>query len=153
MVGSSAQTADANIASRNAPFAISPNIPLKPNSQKLSQMQRSPGYEPAQLGRDCRTDRRRGADDRLGKRLAHAMEPNPMDHSELFRTVGPLIWGNRWQTDMAQALGVTDRTVRRWVSGAAVPQPGVWMALAQLVQQRQRELAGVAKPLEQAAEG
>ena len=26
-------------------------------------------------------------------------------------------YGERWQTDIAKALGVNDRTVRRWASG------------------------------------
>lgn len=35
--------------------------------------------------------------------------------------IGRQLYGDRWQTAMAQALGVADRTVRRWAAGQAVP--------------------------------
>jgi hypothetical protein len=49
---------------------------------------------------------------------------------------------------MAQALGVNDRTVRRWVSRAAEPQPGIWQTLLQIVRRRQRELDDLVKAIE-----
>lgn len=34
-----------------------------------------------------------------------------------FIAAGKAAFGPRWQTDIAEALGVSDRTVRKWVSG------------------------------------
>ena len=37
-------------------------------------------------------------------------------------SIGAALYGPRWQTELARALGVSDRTIRRWVSGAtAIP--------------------------------
>lgn len=36
---------------------------------------------------------------------------------EKFIAASRAAFGERWQTDMAHALGVSDRTVRNWVSG------------------------------------
>jgi hypothetical protein len=71
-----------------------------------------------------------------------------MDHAELIRTVGSKLWGSRWQTDMAQALGVNDRTVRRWVSGAEEPRSGVWTELIQILRERREELGKVIERVE-----
>lgn len=72
-----------------------------------------------------------------------------MDHSKLFRRIGPLIWGDRgWQTAMAADLSLNPRSIRRWISGAAMPPAGVWHLLLQVVQQRQRELADAAADIE-----
>ena len=43
---------------------------------------------------------------------------------EFLITAGQLLYGGRWQTETAEALGVTDRTMRRWVSGESnIPSP------------------------------
>ncbi|WP_226020018.1 helix-turn-helix domain-containing protein [Serratia symbiotica] len=36
---------------------------------------------------------------------------------ETFVAAGKAAYGNRWQTEVAAALGCNDRTVRRWISG------------------------------------
>jgi hypothetical protein len=36
---------------------------------------------------------------------------------ETLATVGQALYGPAWQTRLASALGVNDRTVRRWASG------------------------------------
>lgn len=36
---------------------------------------------------------------------------------ETFIAAGKAAFGERWQTDMARALGVSDRAVRNWVAG------------------------------------
>jgi hypothetical protein len=68
--------------------------------------------------------------------------------AELFRLVGNHLWGSRWQTDMAIALGVNDRTVRRWVSGAETPRPGVWTELIEIIRERREELGEVIERVE-----
>jgi hypothetical protein len=57
-------------------------------------------------------------------------------NAELIRIVGPALWGTRWHTDMAQTLGVSDRTVRRWVSGRDAPRPGIWTELVAIIRER-----------------
>ena len=39
---------------------------------------------------------------------------------------GEALYGPRWQTDMANALGVSDRTMRRWVAN----EPVGWNVIA-----------------------
>ncbi len=41
------------------------------------------------------------------------------------RSCGEALYGERWQSALATALGVTDRTVRRWVSGENEPPESV----------------------------
>ena len=41
--------------------------------------------------------------------------------TELFCRVGAAAFGDRWQSAMARCLGVTPRTVARWVSDDVVP--------------------------------
>lgn len=42
--------------------------------------------------------------------------------AEIIR-IGEYAFGPRWQTSLARALGVSDRTVRRWVAGVWSPAP------------------------------
>lgn len=49
--------------------------------------------------------------------------------------VGVALFGSRWQSDMAQALGVTDRTVRRWAAGAPI-DASTWGKLLSIMQER-----------------
>lgn len=62
-------------------------------------------------------------------------------HNRLDR-VGEALFGSRWQSDMAEALGVTDRTVRRWTKGATI-EAGIWLRLSQLLQERQATLVSL----------
>lgn len=39
----------------------------------------------------------------------------------LLRTTGEALYGSQWQSAIARDLGVSDRTVRRWVKGDAIP--------------------------------
>lgn len=67
--------------------------------------------------------------------------------SRLIQQVGQALYGDRWQTDMARALGVSDRTVRRWVAGVDEPRPGVYADLYRLVLERAAELDALVDPL------
>ena len=40
---------------------------------------------------------------------------------ELLITVGEALYGKQWQSALAGDLGVTDRTMRRWVAGERIP--------------------------------
>lgn len=59
-----------------------------------------------------------------------------MTPTELSR-VGEALFGARWQTEMALAVGVADRTVRRWAAGdTAVPSAIVPKLVAALKRRR-----------------
>lgn len=40
----------------------------------------------------------------------------------LLEDVGAALYGDRWQSSLARALGVNDRTMRRWVAARAYPE-------------------------------
>jgi Fe-S-cluster formation regulator IscX/YfhJ len=69
------------------------------------------------------------------------------DPRDLLREIGEALYGPRWQTDMADALGVDPRTVRYWLSGRQQPQPGVWNDLRTIAEERCRRIKAVAKRL------
>lgn len=48
---------------------------------------------------------------------------------------GEALYGPLWQSELARQLGVSDRTVRRWVAGADMP-PGVYVDLMRLAHER-----------------
>jgi hypothetical protein len=61
--------------------------------------------------------------------------------------IGLALYGSRWQTELAKALGVADRTVRRWASGGGVPRD-IELVLAQLARQQAKRLRLMAELLE-----
>lgn len=62
------------------------------------------------------------------------MDARDLPH-DLLPQCGMALFGMQWQSEMARALGVTDRTVRRWFAGERIP-PGVWLDLIRLMQER-----------------
>ena len=44
----------------------------------------------------------------------------------LLTQIGTALYGHAWQTQVANDLGVTDRTVRRWVAGTSAIPTDVW---------------------------
>lgn len=70
---------------------------------------------------------------------------------DLLRKIGEALYGERWQSSLAAELGVSDRTVRRWVAGVDQPRPGVWGDLRRLVVKRGERLAALAAELERLA--
>lgn len=70
--------------------------------------------------------------------------------NELLQRAGGALYGPRWQADLAGALGVSDRTLRRWVAGEPVPA-GVYADLTKLVRARLTELREVAELAAQAS--
>lgn len=64
-----------------------------------------------------------------------------MDRALLIR-VGEALYGGQWQTPLAADLGVSDRTMRRWVAGAPMPRL-LAEDLVLLVRQRANELRAV----------
>lgn len=58
---------------------------------------------------------------------------------ETIERFGRLLYGDRWQTELARDMGVNDRTVRRWHSGETPVPDGVWGEIHALVQDRKAE--------------
>jgi hypothetical protein len=57
----------------------------------------------------------------------------------LMEQAGKALYGDRWQTDLARNLGLTDgRRIRQWLSGDRPVPPGVWKDLGKLLASRQR---------------
>lgn len=62
------------------------------------------------------------------------------DNNERLRELGEALFGPRWQTDVSRALGVTDRTVRDWVSGKTEVRDRILVELLAHAREREREL-------------
>ena len=56
--------------------------------------------------------------------------------AELLRRIGEKLYGSRWQTDLSNAIGVNDRSMRRWVSGEDRIPDGVWRDIRLHVESR-----------------
>jgi hypothetical protein len=67
--------------------------------------------------------------------------------SNLFRRVGEALFGSRWQTDLAGALNLSDRTVRRLAAGTHEAGEGLRDDLRKLVSARRKLLAEVEREL------
>lgn len=63
--------------------------------------------------------------------------------SRLLVEAGEALYGARWQSELARDLGVSDRTVRRWVAGTSEVPSGLYLDLLRLTQER----AGVLEAL------
>jgi hypothetical protein len=70
-----------------------------------------------------------------------------MTPQHLITETGRALYGERWQTDMARDLGVSDRTVRRWAAGTENPRPGVYADLLRLCLERTAQLSDAAKAI------
>jgi hypothetical protein len=53
--------------------------------------------------------------------------------------IGTALYGGYWQTQLADALGVNQRTVRRWVAGD-LPIPDLRSELLDIIHQRRQTL-------------
>jgi hypothetical protein len=76
-----------------------------------------------------------------------------MNTVELIRSVGPALWGDRWQSSLSDALAIASRTVRRWAAGATEPHADTWGRLAALMRERIAELSRLLPEVEQRAAG
>lgn len=62
---------------------------------------------------------------------------------------GESLFGQKWRVELAQALGVSERTVRRWAAGTS-PVPGdVWIEINSLLSSRAKRLREMAALLKQ----
>lgn len=69
----------------------------------------------------------------------------------LLARCGQALYGPLWQTPLAQALAVNDRTVRRWASGASPIPAAVWPELYELLADRRGDLHSLMAELPSAA--
>lgn len=51
---------------------------------------------------------------------------------------GQLLFGGRWQSELARAIDVNDRRIRQWAAGGKIP-PGIWAEIAALLRGRSEE--------------
>lgn len=56
--------------------------------------------------------------------------------SRLLAECGEALYGPRWQSDLARDLGVSDRTMRRWVAGTHDVPQGLYTDLLRLTEER-----------------
>lgn len=70
--------------------------------------------------------------------------------SALLASVGELLFGPCWQSALAQALGVSDRTMRYWIAGRTVPA-GVRGDLVALMRNRIGALAEAMRAIQRSA--
>lgn len=61
----------------------------------------------------------------------------------LFLEIAACLWPNNTTSCASLALGVSDRTVRRWISGEAVVPVGAWNDLLAIVDAVQEGLQGM----------
>lgn len=70
--------------------------------------------------------------------------------SRLLVECGEALYGPQWQSAVARDLGVSNRTVRRWVAGTSEVPPGLYLDLLRLTQERAALLDSLAERLRQA---
>jgi transposase-like protein len=61
--------------------------------------------------------------------------------------VGQALYGQQWQSALARDLGVSDRTMRRWVAGAQEVPDGLSVDLLRLCVERAQVLDDLEKKL------
>lgn len=59
---------------------------------------------------------------------------------DLLAQCGQALYGPAWQSALARDLGVSDRTVRRWVAGSSAAPRGINAELLRLIRQRAVDL-------------
>ena len=71
--------------------------------------------------------------------------------SRLLVETGEALYGPQWQSALARDVGVSDRTMRRWMSGASPVPAGLWLDLLRVTQERAQKLDDLAERLQEAA--
>ena len=66
---------------------------------------------------------------------------------------GKALYGARWQTDMAKAVGLTDRTIRAYASGSSKIPPDFWADVCKLLRRNSQETMALLNEFSKTAEG
>jgi hypothetical protein len=66
--------------------------------------------------------------------------------------VGQALYGPHWMRELARALDVNERTVRRWAAGEVEPRPGVYGAVHELLSERAAALDPLLRRVKVAAD-
>lgn len=74
-----------------------------------------------------------------------------MVSTKLLHDAGEALYGPRWQSDLARDLQVSDRTIRRWASGADDLPAGVALDLWRICLERTADLDSVIERLKAAS--
>lgn len=62
---------------------------------------------------------------------------------------GQLLFGERWQTELARALGLSDgRRIRQWLSGDRPIPVGIWDDLRELLEDRSSKMELIVKQIQ-----
>ena len=65
----------------------------------------------------------------------------------LLTRAGEALYGARWQSDLARALGVGPRRVREWIASERSIPPGIWDEIDALLIERQNECRSAAEAI------
>lgn len=71
-----------------------------------------------------------------------------MATTNLLYDIGEALYGTRWQTDLANFLSVSDRTMRRWAADPNSVPAGVWPQLLLALEVHQKTVAKLANRLQ-----
>ena len=71
--------------------------------------------------------------------------------TDLLKRCGEALYGPRWQSELAREMGVSTRTMRRWLASPKDMPAGVFALLPKLCQQHAETLMGLARELHRAA--
>lgn len=72
-----------------------------------------------------------------------------MSDYDLLHRIGRAIWGEHWQTSMAAAFDVRDRTVRYWLSGRYEVPADVWRELLARLEAKADDVSGAIAALKE----
>lgn len=70
-----------------------------------------------------------------------------MTDADLLNATATALYGAQWQSALARALDVADRTVRRWAAGDTPVPEGVWLDISEIIADRILELRDLRKTL------
>ena len=70
-----------------------------------------------------------------------------MDKKSLLQATGEALFGERWQTGIANALGISDRHVRRMLADDTTLSPGMALDLWRICEERAQDIDDVIERL------
>lgn len=70
-------------------------------------------------------------------------------HDDLFLRAAAALWGGNWQAQASRNLGISERQIRRMVSGEARVPPGLYVDIMRLMAEHQLVLDKLLDELKQ----